>query len=293
VVKQTVGKRVERLLNHGALVITARVNPMTMGFPLFVSLGVRVESGAAQSVARQFSAMKEVSYVVYTAGRFDLLVDVYLRDTMALFAFLYGRIPTVEGIVDCTNWIVVSSKKHGYMWHEENGVQSDHFRPNGAQGQPPPIVKLNDLDRRIVQLLRKDGRCSYANMARELGVSEPTVSKYVERLFNARAIQVTGRLKPALIGYPIMVSISIEADLARVEEIGTRLAAMQNVTYVGYTTGAFNIVLEAFLKDEEDLFRFLNVELAAIEGIEAKETWNILRVEKLNSMWEGENIASE
>jgi DNA-binding Lrp family transcriptional regulator len=306
VVKQTVGKRVERLLKHDALVITARVNPVIMGFPLFVSLGVRAESGAAQSVAAQFSRMKEVSYVAHTAGRFDLLVDVYLRDTMALFAFLYGRIPKVDGVVDCTNWIVVRSRKHSYMWHEENGSQSQHFGPSldtevgdgdgdGRAGAwspalASPVVDLNDLEHRIVQLLRADGRRSFANMARELDVSEPTVAKYVERLFNARAIQVTARLKPAVIGFPIQVSVAIQAKAGRVEEIGAKLAAMQNATYVGYTTGAFNIVMEAFLRDDEDLFHFLNAKLASIDGIEAKETWTILRVEKLNSMWEGENI---
>ena len=43
--------------------------------------------------------------------------------------------------------------------------------------------------------------------------------------------------------------------------VGERLAAMENVAYVGYTTGSFDILIEVHLPDNEALYRFLNEDL--------------------------------
>ena len=44
---------------------------------------------------------------------------------------------------------------------------------------------MDELDRRIIELLQQDGRASNAKMARELGVSEGTVRRRLARLLSA------------------------------------------------------------------------------------------------------------
>ena len=68
---------------------------------------------------------------------------------------------------------------------------------------------------------------------------------------------------------------------------------MENVAYVGYTTGSFDILIEAHLPDNEGLYKFLNEDLEEIEGIAYTETWHILRTDKTNFEWEGENVGRE
>ena len=65
---------------------------------------------------------------------------------------------------------------------------------------------------------------------------------------------------------------------------------MENVAYVAYTTGGFDLLIEAYLRSNEELYVFLNEKLPKIEGIAHTETWHILRTEKLNDEWEGENV---
>lgn len=164
--------------------------------------------------------------------------------------------------------------------------------PVVRQGAAPAgKVRLDDLDRRIVRLLRRDGRLSYAEVARLVGSSEPTVRKRVRRLLQGGAIFVVARVNPAPIGFPIDAVMGIRVERSKVLEVGRRLAAMENVAYVGYLTGTFDIMIEVFLPDTEGLFRFLNEELEAIDGIIGTETWHVLRTEKFNYMWEGENVA--
>ena len=154
-------------------------------------------------------------------------------------------------------------------------------------------VTLDALDRRIVQLLRPDARRSYASIARSLGVSEPTIRNRVGRLIRTGAILPWARVNPAAIGFPVDAMVGIRVKQGFSKQVGAKLCEMPNVSYVGYTTGSFDILIEVHLPDNEGLFKFLNEDLEAIEGVAYKETWHMLHLEKVNFEWEGERVATE
>jgi len=158
---------------------------------------------------------------------------------------------------------------------------------------PHGTVELDDLDRRIVKLLRHDGRLAYAQIARVVGVSEPTVRKRVDRLLHVGAIVTMARINPAPIGFPIDALIGVRVTRGRVQEVGRKLAEMENVSYVAYLAGSFDIMIEAYLPDTEGVFKFLNEDLEQIDGITYSETWHVLRTEKFFYNWEGEDVGLE
>ncbi|MFA4964517.1 MAG: Lrp/AsnC family transcriptional regulator [Thermoleophilia bacterium] len=158
---------------------------------------------------------------------------------------------------------------------------------------PHGAVHLDDLDRRVLKLLRHDGRVPYAQIARTLGVSEPTARKRVDRLVQAGAVIIMGRLNPAPMGLPVDAFVGIRVARGRAKEVGRRLAAMEHVAYLAYLTGSFDIVIEVFLPDTEGLFKFLNEDLEEIDGINYSETWQVLRTEKFFYNWEGEDVGLE
>ena len=158
---------------------------------------------------------------------------------------------------------------------------------------PHGTVELDDLDRRVMKLLRHDGRLSYAQIARTVGVSEPTVRKRVDRLVHAGALITAARINPAPIGFPTDALIGVKVVRGRVKEVGVKLAEMENVAYVAYVAGSFDIIIEAFLPHTEGLFKFLNEDLDKIEGISSTETWHVLRTEKFFYNWEGEDAGME
>ena len=156
---------------------------------------------------------------------------------------------------------------------------------------PHGTIELDDVDRHIMKLLRHDGRLSYAHIARTVNLSEPTVRKRIDRLVHAGAIINAARINPAPIGFPIDAMIGIKVVRGRVREVGRRLAEMENVAYVAYVAGSFDIIVEAFLPHTEGLFKFLNEDLDGIDGIASTETWNVLRTEKSFYNWEGEDVS--
>ena len=161
-------------------------------------------------------------------------------------------------------------------------------------GQAPfGTTELDDLDRRILKLLRPNARRSYASIARAIGVSEPTVRNRVDRLIKRGAILPWTGVNPAAIGLPVDVMVGIRVNRGYGKGVGERLAAMKNVAYVGYTTGSFDILIEVHLPDNEALYRFLNEDLDEIEGIAYTDTWHILRTDTTNFEWAGEDAGDE
>jgi Lrp/AsnC family transcriptional regulator for asnA, asnC and gidA len=167
-------------------------------------------------------------------------------------------------------------------------------QPVVRQGSlPHGTIELDDVDRHIIKLLRHDGRLSYAHISRTVNLSEPTVRKRIGRLVHAGAIMNAARINPAPIGFPIDAMIGIRVVRGRVREVGRRLAQMENVAYVAFVAGSFDIIVEAFLPHTEGLFKFLNEDLDRIDGIASTETWHVLRTEKFFYNWEGEDVGLE
>jgi Lrp/AsnC family transcriptional regulator for asnA, asnC and gidA len=265
--------------------------------PLFCNLGIRVRPGARQTVASALAAMEEVAFVAHTTGTFDLLVEAFLPDTDAVFEFLNQRLSAVDGIVDTKAWLVLRSAKYAYLWEGPTEPPPDARaeRPTARGWTTKPgsalrLIKLDDLDRRVIRLLREDGRRQYTDIAERVGVTQTTVAKRVEHLLEAGVLLIVAHVNWPVLGFPVYVTVSIKASRGRVVDVGARLASLTAVDYVGFTTGDFDIVAEAFLRDTSSLLEFLNVDVAAISGVEATETWHVLHVEKLNYMWEGESV---
>jgi len=162
------------------------------------------------------------------------------------------------------------------------------------QGSAPfGAVELDELDRAILRLLREDGRRSNAAIARAVGVSQPTVRQRIDRLVGSGVAHVTVRINPAAIGYPVDAVLNIKVSGRNLRDVGEQIAAMDNVSYVGYLSGMYDIQVEAFLRDNDDLFRFVTEELLPIEGVASVETSMVMRTEKFNYKWEGEAIGSK
>lgn len=306
VANQTVTKRLDRLIGRDAIRITARVDPVALGFPLFCGIGVHTRPGATNRVAEQLAALDHVAWVGCATGGFDILVEVFLADTDAVFDLLDRRLAAIPDIVGTREWLVLRSAKYEYLWEQDGTDAGSNGHPHaatGGDGVRGPVhgwttrpgarrelVRVDDLDRAIIRLLREDGRRPFADIARRVGVSEGTVASRVDRLVRSGAMLVIAHVNWPAIGYPVHVNVGIKVTRGRVEQVGDRLAAQPNVSYVGYTTGDFDILAEAFLPDNASLLEFIDADVAAIPAVESIEVWHVLRVTKLNYEWEGERL---
>src|SRR4029078_10801099 len=86
-----------RLVEKGFLQIVGVADPEKIGFQQAL-IGVRCEPGKLLAVAAALAALKEVDYVVVTAGRFDILIETVAEDNEGLLRFLNDRLQRWGGV---------------------------------------------------------------------------------------------------------------------------------------------------------------------------------------------------
>ena len=110
-----VRQRVQRLLDQEVMQIVAVTDPLQVGFRRQAMIGIRVD-GDLTTVADKLTGMPEVSYVVTTAGSFDLLAEVVCEDDAQLLELLTRQIRTLPGVQTTETFVYLKLNKQHYNW---------------------------------------------------------------------------------------------------------------------------------------------------------------------------------
>ncbi len=148
------------------------------------------------------------------------------------------------------------------------------------------LADLDEHDKGIIRLLQEDGRISNASIARSIGTSEPTIRKRIERLVSDQIIKVTAVINPAASGYSIDVLMGIRTEPGYLTKVGSQLAKFEQVLYLGYTTGRFDILANMLFRNNDEQFEFLSSSIALIEGIVTTESFSVMKAERVDFDWE-------
>ncbi|HXQ63109.1 MAG TPA: Lrp/AsnC family transcriptional regulator [Acidimicrobiales bacterium] len=146
-----------------------------------------------------------------------------------------------------------------------------------------PMV-LDEIDRRIIEQLQKDGRKPYTQIAPVVGLSEAAVRQRVQRLIDSGVMQIVAVTDPRVLGFnrQAMIGLKVEGDTRRVADA---VADMHEVEYVVLTAGALDMLLEVVVEDDEHLLELLNEKIRNIDGVQATETYIYLRIHKETYQW--------
>jgi len=112
----TIRARYRNLVEEGIIRNVGIVDPYALGFQAPALIGVAVEPGTVDQVARAITDLPEVSYLVMTLGRFDLMVEVFCRDLQHLTRLLTQQLQTIPGIRALETLMIARSYKLSYRW---------------------------------------------------------------------------------------------------------------------------------------------------------------------------------
>lgn len=142
------------------------------------------------------------------------------------------------------------------------------------------MAHIDELDTRIITMLRQDGRRPNVDIARRLGVAEATVRKRIERLVQDRVIQIGAWADPLKVGYHNYVNIELQVRLREVEGIARSLAKLPEIFFLGICTGRSDIFAAACFRSNEHFYEFMTKRLGRIAGIERASTSSITMIVK-------------
>jgi Lrp/AsnC family transcriptional regulator for asnA, asnC and gidA len=103
-------------LESGALRVLAVLDPMAVGLVADVLVCINVKPGSLYDVGDALSEMNDVIYVGYVTGRYDLIIEVVLRDPDDLLQFLAERITGIADIVSLETFFIMRNQKINYDW---------------------------------------------------------------------------------------------------------------------------------------------------------------------------------
>jgi Lrp/AsnC family transcriptional regulator, regulator for asnA, asnC and gidA len=139
---------------------------------------------------------------------------------------------------------------------------------------------LDDIDRSIVDAMRKDGRVAFAQIAEQLSVSPGMIRLRYNRLVEEGYLRVVAITNPLRLGYKTMAMIGIRVDGSRLLEVAEEISKLDEVIYLVIASGRFDLFAEVACRDHDDLLDFLAHKLSAIVGVRESETFMHLKIVK-------------
>ena len=143
---------------------------------------------------------------------------------------------------------------------------------------------LDASSKDIISLLQRDGRKSYAEVGKAVGLSEAAVRQRVSKLTDAGIMQIVAVTDPSQLGFhrQAMIGIRVNGDARRVADT---LKAIDQVDYLVLTTGRFDILAEIVCVDDHELREILHGSIRTIDGVIDTETFTYLSLEKEHYDW--------
>jgi Lrp/AsnC family transcriptional regulator for asnA, asnC and gidA len=110
-----VRQRVSKLLETGVMQIVAVTDPLQVGFNREAMIGIEVD-GDMEAVADLLSLMDEISYIILTAGSFDVILEVVCEDDEALLEVINRKIRAIPGVRRTETFMYLKLRKQSYTW---------------------------------------------------------------------------------------------------------------------------------------------------------------------------------
>lgn len=153
--------------------------------------------------------------------------------------------------------------------------------PKSASKRAP---SLDASAKEIIRLLQRDGRMSYAEVGKRVGLSEAAVRQRVGKLTDSGIMQIVAVTDPSQLGFyrQAMIGIRVRGDARAVADI---LKAIDQVDYLVLTTGRFDILAEIVCVDDQELSEILHGSIRTIDGVLDTETFTYLSLEKEHYDW--------
>jgi Lrp/AsnC family transcriptional regulator for asnA, asnC and gidA len=128
------------------------------------------------------------------------------------------------------------------------------------------MEQIDELDQKIINMLREDARIAYTKIAEKLQVPDTTVHFRIKKLRNSNIIKnFTILISPESFGYNLGALLKIKVgdhiikdiSVKKTLEIGKSFAEQKNFCFVGMAEDGTILYGIIFTKNEEDLEKFV------------------------------------
>jgi Lrp/AsnC family transcriptional regulator for asnA, asnC and gidA len=135
-------------------------------------------------------------------------------------------------------------------------------------------IHIDNLDRKILDIITKNARVPYLEVARECNVSGAAIHQRVQRLIKIGVIRGSEfKVDPTLVGFKTCAYIGVYLDHpGNYRDIIMKFKEIPEIIECHYTTGNYSLFLKVYTRDNEHLRDILTDKIQNIPGVIRTET---------------------
>ena len=127
---------------------------------------------------------------------------------------------------------------------------------------------IDEIDKKIIEMLQKNARTPFTRIAEEIGLSEGAVRKRVEALERKGIIKKYAAIvEPKKLGYNSITLLGLDAEPTKLLDIAKKISELEEARVVYLSTGDHMIMAEIWARDGEHLSKILADKIGKIEGV--------------------------
>ncbi|MCE2616591.1 MAG: Lrp/AsnC family transcriptional regulator [Phocaeicola sp.] len=136
------------------------------------------------------------------------------------------------------------------------------------------MEKIDNLDRKILEIITLNARIPFKDVAAECGVSRAAIHQRVQRLIDLGVIVGSGYIvNPKSLGYRTCTYVGIKLERGSMyKEVVKQLMKIPEIVECHFTTGPYTMLTKLYSHDNEHLMDLLNSKIQEIPGVTSTET---------------------
>ncbi|HIT14940.1 MAG TPA: Lrp/AsnC ligand binding domain-containing protein [Candidatus Avimuribaculum pullicola] len=136
------------------------------------------------------------------------------------------------------------------------------------------MEKIDNLDRKILQIIMRNARIPSKDVAVECGVSRAAIHQRIQRMIDMNVITGSGyNVDPRVLGYATCTYIGVKLERGSMyRDVVPELEKIREVVECHFTTGPYTMLIKLYARDNQHLMELLNDKIQHIAGVTATET---------------------
>ena len=136
------------------------------------------------------------------------------------------------------------------------------------------MQRFDELDMKLLLELTKDGNVSVPQLSKKLGINPSVLYSRIKRLLRKKLIKkFTIDIDDSLLGIGVKATVGINRDPKFKIQIHKKLLEISEVVSISEVTGRFDIMIQVYAQDLEDLHAVVIEKIGKIEGIQNTESF--------------------
>ena len=137
-----------------------------------------------------------------------------------------------------------------------------------------PMERIDNLDRKILEIIMKNARIPSKDVAAECGVSRAAIHQRIQRMIDLDVITGSGyHVNPKVLGYSTCTYVGVRLEKGSMyRQAVESLEQIPEVVECHFTTGPYTMLIKLFARDNQHLMELLNDKIQHIEGVMSTET---------------------